>query len=60
MSAQVPARLLIESMDEDHRTRSLVPVTLASGGFVDIMNAGWDHQGASGCGGYSCARRPAC
>ena len=55
--AMVPARLLVESMDEDHRTRSLVPVTLASGGFVDIMNGGWDHQGADGCGGYSCARR---
>lgn len=39
-----PARLIIESMDEDHLSRSLTPVALASGGYVDLMNAGWDHQ----------------
>ena len=44
-------------MDEDHMSRSLVPVTLASGGFVDIMNGGWDHGGSGGCGGYSCLQR---
>ena len=35
-----PARLVIESMDKDHTSRSLAPVALASGGFVDPMNAG--------------------
>ena len=39
-----PARLVIESMDADHKSRSLVPVALATGGYVDLMNAGWDHQ----------------
>lgn len=39
-----PARLVVESLDEDHLSRSLVPVALASGGYVDLMNAGWDHQ----------------
>ena len=52
----VPARLVIESMDEDHTSRSLVPVALASGGYVDLLNGGWDHSG-SGCGGYSCLKR---
>ena len=55
-SAMVPARLLVESMDADHTSRSLVPVTLASGGYVDIMNGGWDHGGGT-CGGYSCMAR---
>ena len=40
----IPARLIIESMDEDHTSRSLTPVAVASGGYVDLMNAGWDHQ----------------
>ena len=53
----VPMRFLIESMDEDHTSRSLVPVTLASGGYVDIMNGGWDHQTAKSCGGYGCLTR---
>ena len=48
-----PARLLIESLDEDHLSRSLTPVALASGGYVDLMNAGWDHQKPKECGGYA-------
>ena len=39
-----PARLIIESMDADHTSRSLTPVALASGGYVDLLNGGWDHQ----------------
>ena len=52
-----PARLVIESMDADHKSRSLVPVALATGGYVDLMNAGWDHQRALDCGGYNCLQR---
>ena len=52
-----PARLIVESMDEDHTSRSLTPVALASGGFVDLMNAGWDHQRPKDCGGYDCLKR---
>ena len=52
-----PARLIVESMDADHKTRSLVPVALASGGYVDLMNGGWDHQRAIDCGGYNCLQR---
>ena len=51
------ARLIIESMDADHKSRSLVPVALATGGYVDLMNAGWDHQRALDCGGYNCLQR---
>ena len=39
-----PARLIVESMDSDHTSRSLTPVALASGGYVDLLNGGWDHQ----------------
>ena len=56
-AALVPARLLVESMDSDHTSRSLTPVALASGGYVDLMNAGWSHQRARDCGGYECLRR---
>ena len=52
-----PARLIVESMDADHKSRSLVPVALATGGYVDLMNAGWDHQRAMQCGGYNCLQR---
>ena len=52
-----PMRLLIESMDSDSTTRSLTPVALASGGFVDLMNGGWDHQRSRDCGGYACLTR---
>ena len=52
-----PIRFLIESMDEDHTHRSLAPVALASGGYVDLMNAGWDHQDPKVCGGYGCLKR---
>ena len=38
-----PARLIVESMDADHTSRSLTPVALASGGYVDLLNGGWDH-----------------
>ena len=54
-AAMTPMRLIVENMDEDHTSRVLVPVTLASGGYVQLMNGGWDHQ--SGCGGYECMRR---
>ena len=53
----IPARFVVESMDEDHTSRSLVPVALASGGYVDLMNAGWDHQDPKVCGGYGCLKR---
>eukprot|EP00966_Prymnesium_polylepis_P242469 5606962-Prymnesium_polylepis.1 len=53
----VPMRMIVESMDADHTSRSLTPVALASGGFVDLMNAGWDHQRAKDCGGYGCLTR---
>ena len=56
-SSLTPARLVIESMDADHKSRSLVPVALATGGYVDLMNAGWDHQRALDCGGYNCLQR---
>ena len=35
-----PARLIIESLDDDTFTRSLVFVALASGGYVDLLNGG--------------------
>ena len=35
-----PARLIVESMDADHTSRSLTPVALASGGYVDLLNGG--------------------
>ena len=44
-------------MDADHKSRSLVPVALATGGYVDLMNAGWDHQRPKDCGGYDCLKR---
>ena len=53
----IPARLIIESLDADHMTRMLVPVALASGGYVDLLNGGWDHSSALECGGYSCMKR---
>ena len=53
----VPARLLIESMDADHMSRAITPVALASGGYVDLLNGGWDHQRAKDCGGYACLQR---
>jgi hypothetical protein len=56
-AALVPARLLVESMDADHTSRALTPVALASGGYVDLMNAGWSHQRARDCGGYECLRK---
>ena len=28
-------------MDKDHTSRALAPVALATGGYVDLMNAGW-------------------
>ena len=52
-----PARFLIESMDEDHTSRSIVPVAIASGGYVDLLNAGPDHQNPKQCGGYHCLKR---
>lgn len=52
-----PARLVIESMDKDHTARSLTPLALASGGYVDLINGGWDHQSPKACGGYSCLQR---
>ena len=41
----------------DRTTRVLVPVALASGGYVTLMNGGQDHQSPGQCGGYSCLRR---
>jgi len=49
-----PARLIIESLDSDTETRSLVPVALASGGYVDLLNGGQDH---GWCFGYTCLKR---
>ena len=43
-SVLTPMRLIVESMDEDSSSRVLVPVALASGGYVQLMNGGWDHQ----------------
>ena len=41
-----PARLVIESLDEDAMTRSIGPVALQSGGYVTLLNGGkswkWD------------------
>ena len=51
------ARLIIESRDEDHTSRSIVPVALASGGYVDLLNGGWDHMEPDACGGYNCMKR---
>jgi hypothetical protein len=48
------ARLVIESMDGDTETRVLVPVALASGGYVDLLNGGQDRSWAFG---YSALRR---
>lgn len=56
-TAITPARLVIENMDEDHMSRVITPITLASGGYVQVMNGGWDHQSADVCGGYSCLQR---
>ena len=50
----LPARLVIESLDGDTETRSLVPVALASGGYVDLLNGGQDH---GWCFGYTCLKR---
>lgn len=52
-----PARFIVESMDEDHTSRNLAPVALATGGYVDLMNAGMDHQNPNECGGYGCLKR---
>ena len=54
-STLTPMRLIIENMDEDHNSRVIVPVALASGGYVQLMNGVWDHDGS--CGGYECLRR---
>jgi len=48
------ARLIIESLDADSETRSLVPVAIASGGYVDLLNGGQDH---GWCFGYTCLKR---
>ena len=48
------ARLVVESMDGDTETRVLVPVALASGGYVDLLNGGQDRSWAFG---YSALRR---
>ena len=32
-------------------------MALASGGYVDLLNGGWDHSSALECGGYSCMKR---
>lgn len=54
----VMARLVVESMDADTETRVLVPVALASGGYVDLLNGGQDRSWAFG---YSALRRlPTC
>ena len=37
--------------------RTLDVNALATGGYVDLMNAGWDHQRAKDCGGYDCLMR---
>ena len=50
-----PMRLIVENMDEDHTSRVIVPVALASGGYVQLMNGVWDHDGS--CSGYACLRR---
>ena len=47
-------RLVIESMDADTESRSLVPVALAFGGYVDLLNGGQDH---GWCFGYTCLKR---
>ncbi|EOD39164.1 hypothetical protein EMIHUDRAFT_223628, partial [Emiliania huxleyi CCMP1516] len=56
-SSMIPARLTIESMDRDSLHRSLVPVGLASGGFVDLLGGGWGHVETKVCGGYNCLMR---
>jgi len=56
-SVMTPMRMVIESMDEDHTSRTLVPVALASGGYVQLLNGGWDHQSPKECGGYGCLKR---
>ena len=48
------ARLVVESMDGDTETRVLVPVALASGGYVDLLNGGQDRSWAFG---YSALKR---
>jgi len=52
--AVIPARLVIESLDKDSETRSLVPVSLISGGYVTLINGGMDH---GWCFGYTCLKR---
>lgn len=52
-----PARFIIENMDDDHTSRMITPVALATGGYVDLLNGGWDHQDPKVCGGYSCMQR---
>ena len=54
-SVLAPMRLIVENMDEDHTSRVIVPVALASGGYVQLMNGVWDH--GVGCSGYACLRR---
>ena len=44
-------------MDEDHTSRVITPVALATGGYVDLMAGGWDHQRPKDCGGYDCLKR---
>jgi hypothetical protein len=46
--------LVIESMDGDHETRSIVPLALAQNKVVDLMNGGQDH---GWCFGYTCLKR---
>ena len=46
--------LVVESLDGDHETRSIVPLTLAHDKTVDVMNSGQDH---GWCFGYTCLKR---
>ena len=50
----IAARLVIESLDKDTLSRSLVPVSLHTGGYVTLMNGGMDH---GWCFGYTCLQR---
>ena len=36
-SVVTPMRLIVENMDEDHNSRVIVPVSLSSGGYVQLM-----------------------
>ena len=56
-NTMIPARLVIESMDGDHQSRSLTPVALATGGYVDLITGGWSHTTTGECGGYECVTR---